>query len=170
MDDLESRLADVEDRLAALESEETTAPPRPAPDDDRFWALDGLRAQIASAGLAGGAVMMAGAVTAPNGQHAEWQYAEPASGFFDEDFSEHVDVLSALAHPVRLQLLQRLLTDGETVADLQATEQFGTTGQIYHHLRQLVAAGWLRQAGGGRYQVPAQRLVPLLTMLMGARR
>jgi hypothetical protein len=45
-----------------------------------------------------------------------------------------------------------------------------TTGQLYHHLRQLVAAGWLRTSLRGRYAVPADRIVPLLALLAAARR
>lgn len=45
----------------------------------------------------------------------------------------------------------------------------GYTGQLHHHLRQLVAAGWLQSAGRGRYRVPAQRVVPLLAIVAAAR-
>ena len=54
--------------------------------------------------------------------------------------------------------------------DDAATEGLGTTGQLHHHLRQLKAAGWLHQTGRGTYEVPARRVVPLLTMIQGARR
>ena len=33
----------------------------------------------------------------------------------------------------------------------------GTTGQAYHHLRQLAAVGWLHSTGRGRYEVPPHR-------------
>ncbi|WP_435827490.1 hypothetical protein [Actinoplanes philippinensis] len=46
----------------------------------------------------------------------------------------------------------------------------GTSGQVYHHLRQLVAAGWLHTIGGGRHEVPAARVIPLLSLLLGTRR
>ncbi|WP_051715621.1 hypothetical protein [Streptomyces bikiniensis] len=45
----------------------------------------------------------------------------------------------------------------------------GTTGQIYHHLRQLTGAGRLHTSGRGRYEVPAARVVPLLMALTAAR-
>lgn len=75
-------------------------------------------------------------------------------------------MLSALAHPVRLQLLHRVLHGGRTVAEL--SEGLGTSGQLYHHLRQLVAEGWLATSGRGVYDVPPARVVPLVTLLATA--
>lgn len=57
-----------------------------------------------------------------------------------------------------------------TAAELGADERFGTSGQLYHHLRQLVAAGWLKSTGRGRYAVPEKRVVPLLVIVLGADR
>jgi hypothetical protein len=41
----------------------------------------------------------------------------------------------------------------------------GTSGQLYHHLRPLLGAGWLCQAARGRYEVPHDRVVPLLVVV-----
>jgi hypothetical protein len=57
-----------------------------------------------------------------------------------------------------------------TVAELRAHERLGTTGQLYHHLRQLVSAGWLRTTARGQYAVPGERVVPLLVALAATRR
>lgn len=57
----------------------------------------------------------------------------------------------------------------DTFWALGEIEGTGTSGQVYHHLRQLVATGWLR-ARGARYEVPAERVVPLLAIVVGARR
>lgn len=54
-------------------------------------------------------------------------------------------------------------------AELAQTEGLGTTGPIYHHLRQLVAAGWLRITTKGQHRSPAEHLVPLV-MVLGASR
>jgi hypothetical protein len=56
------------------------------------------------------------------------------------------------------------------VAELLEPDGLGTTGQIYHHLRQLVSAGWLETTGRGRYQVPPPRFIPLLVVVTAARR
>ncbi len=57
-----------------------------------------------------------------------------------------------------------------TTAALLAEDSLGTTGQLHHHLRQLVAAGWLSVVKRGEYAVPAQRAVPLLVIMLAARR
>ncbi|PWJ53033.1 hypothetical protein SAMN06264364_11550 [Quadrisphaera granulorum] len=72
-----------------------------------------------------------------------------------------------LGSPVRLLLVRvlRSATGSATAAELADDEALGTSGQVYHHVRQLVAAGWLRTAARGRYAVPAERVVPLLVAL-----
>ena len=77
---------------------------------------------------------------------------------------------AALGHPVRLRLLQQVLTGASTVHELTQIDGVGTSGQVYHHLRQLTSAGWLHAVGGGRHEVPVARVVPLLVLLLGAQR
>lgn len=161
----DARLAALEERVTALESGHGRAP-LPAEEEDTFWALNALRARTTEPG----AVMMVGSVQTPKGQEARWQMGAGADELFSSDFAGRAEALSALAHPVRLRIIQRLMADADTVQDLVQTGEFGTSGQIYHHLRQLTSNGWLRTSGGGRYEVPAGRVVPLLTILLGVDR
>lgn len=164
MSDAAERLESLEERVALLESRvPAQAGPAELDYSDTFWALEGLRARIPEPG----GVMMVGSVQTPRGYEARWQMGALADELFDSDFAERAEALSALAHPVRLRIIQQLMTEAETVQDLVGTGEFGTTGQVYHHLRQLTSAGWLHAAGGGRYEVPLARVVPLLTILMG---
>jgi hypothetical protein len=161
------------DRVAALEaavatlmaSREPDATRGEAADPGSFWVLDGLKRRVPAGG-----VVFAGDVPLPTGDRFEWQWARPAGELLEGDWSELVAALAALAHPVRLRLLHRVLTGARTAAELSDDEELGTTGQLYHHLRQLVSAGWLRSSGRGRYAVPGERVVPLLVILMGAQR
>ncbi|WP_433463620.1 ArsR/SmtB family transcription factor [Spirillospora sp. CA-128828] len=161
---LAERVARLEERVAVLEG---TAPGagRPAPDDT-FWALNALKDRVADPG----AVLFTGSVTLPGGEHYEWQQGHTAEDLLQDDWSQAAEALSALAHPVRLFLLREILHGARTTAELAAHERLGTTGQLYHHLRQLVAAGWLRTTGRGQYSVPGERVVPILTVLAAARR
>lgn len=166
---IEERLARIEDRLARLETGATAAPaqrPEPVPDEDRFWALTTLKSLVPEPG----AVLFTGSVTLGPGAHYEWQEARPVGDLVERDWAELAASLSALAHPVRLTLLHEVLAGHHTVGELGEDERFGTSGQLYHHLRQLVAAGWLQSSGRGRYAVPTARVVPLLAILMGADR
>jgi hypothetical protein len=167
--ELDARLTAVEERLDALERRprETREPDRPdAPDAGVFWALDALRARAPEEG----AVVLVGTVGLPDGRRAEWQEGLETAALLDRDWRDSADVLAALGHPVRLALLQRFLAGAATVADITGEDGLGTSGQVYHHLRHLVAAGWLRSTGGGRYEVPVARVVPLLAIVLGGQR
>ncbi len=161
--DIANRLAELEERVAALE-----AGPSPVVtiDDDPYWALTALQERLPDPG----GVVLVGAVGLPDGRRAEWQQGLVTDALLDVDWRESADVLAALGHPVRLALLQRFLAGAGTVADVAGPDGLGSTGQVYHHLRQLVAAGWLRSTGAGRYEVPVARVVPLLAMVMVAQR
>jgi hypothetical protein len=135
-------------------------------DGGVFWALDGLRARTGDPG----AVLFTGIIRLPGGERYEWQQAHPVDQQLADDWSQAAAVLAALAHPVRLLLLHEILLGARTTAELSGHERLGTTGQLYHHLRQLVAAGWLRSTHRGQYAVPPERIVPLLTVLAAARR
>ncbi|OKJ22870.1 ArsR family transcriptional regulator [Streptomyces sp. CB00316] len=181
--ELERRVAELERRLTALERQDRESPRL---GDGDFWALDGLKQQLAGVGEAGadGGVLFTGAVRLPTGESYEWQYGAlagalltgplpegegPADECRPDDASATADSLAALGHPVRLRLLREILGGRRTAAELAALDAVGTTGQIYHHLRQLTGAGWLHTTGRGRYEVPAARVVPLLVVLTAAR-
>ncbi|GAA2684250.1 helix-turn-helix domain-containing protein [Streptomyces lunalinharesii] len=178
--DLEQRVAELERRLAELERavEETgaaAAPPPARPPEQRhpgeaLWALNGLKEQLAGLGAVNGGVLFAGAVRTPAGLRYEWQYGLPTDTVMDGDWSAAAESFAALGQPVRLRLLREILGGRCTAAELTGLDGTGTTGQIYHHLRQLTAAGWLRTAVRGRYEVPVERVVPLLVMLTAAGR
>ncbi|MDQ0795005.1 helix-turn-helix transcriptional regulator [Streptomyces sp. B1I3] len=172
--ELEERVAELERRIAALES----VADRGAPElgDGDFWALDGLKDQLGRVGdaAADGGVLFTGAVRLPAGERYEWQYGALTAGLLGNgedrpDWSEAAEPLAALGHPVRLRLLREILGGRRTAAELAELDETGTTGQIYHHLRLLTAAGWLHAAGRGRYEVPGARVVPLLVVLTAAR-
>ncbi|GAA0476630.1 ArsR/SmtB family transcription factor [Streptomyces stramineus] len=172
--ELEERVAELERRLAALE--EAAGPARPEEradpaDGGDFWALEGFKSRLAEAGPAAGngGVLFTGAVRLPDGAQYDWQFGQLTDAVLAEDWSDTADAFAALGQPVRLRLLREILDGHRTAADLAGLADLGTTGQIYHHLRQLTAAGWLHTVGRGRYEVPAGRVVPLLVMLTAAR-
>ncbi|MEU1788218.1 winged helix-turn-helix domain-containing protein [Streptomyces sparsogenes] len=152
---LERRVAALEERVSRLE-----AAPR-APRDEVFWALEGLRRRLTGSGQ----VLFTGALELPTGEYYEWQQGAVTDGLLDADWSQGAASYAALGHPARLTLLRAALHGTRSAAELQETAGLHTTGQLYHHLKQLTAAGWLQAEGRGHYRVPAGRVVPLLVML-----
>ncbi|GAA1848157.1 MULTISPECIES: helix-turn-helix transcriptional regulator [Pseudonocardia] len=173
MSEIEERLRAVEQAVVELQ-EARRAAARPdavgsadtaVPDDDALWALTGLEARSP------GAVLMAGSVGLPGDEGTvRWQYARPGEVLLDADWPELSATLDALAHPARLAILQHVLGGVHSTAELLEQPSVGTTGQLHHHLRQLVAAGWLASTRRGHYEVPAARVVPLLVTVLAAHR
>jgi hypothetical protein len=164
---LAERLEQLETRVARLETARVSARSGTgAADADTFWALEGLEQRATEPG----AVLFTGTITLPTGEHYVWQQGQGVDELLADDWTQAGAALTALAHPVRLLLLREILTGARTTAELGRHERLGTTGQLYHHLRQLVSAGWLRTTARGQYAVPGERVVPLLVMLAAARR
>lgn len=170
---IEERVAELEQRVAALEGGASPGAGGLVPrgGQDTFWALEGLRDRAPAD--RGGALLYTGFVDLPTGEHYEWQQGHPVDEVLDrhpdQDWTDTAASLAALGHPVRLQLLHAILHGTRTAAALADLEGVGTTGQIYHHLRQLTAAGWLRTTSRGQYAVPPERVVPLLAVLAASR-
>lgn len=178
---LSSRVADLETAAVAgragrvASDDARPADPAPTLDADTFWALEALRARLpgpeADVAVPGGAVVFTGIADTANGR-AEWQYGQTTAALVESDEGTDEIVatqLAALGSPARVRLMRELLLGRDTVADLVALEGFGTTGQVYHHVRTLTAAGWLRSAGRSRFAVPPERVIPLLVILAAAR-
>ncbi|MFI0241675.1 ArsR family transcriptional regulator [Streptomyces sp. NPDC016845] len=170
MTNLERRVAELERRLDALESGHGSGAEAPTVAPGTFWALEGLKEQLAD--VASGGVLFTGAVRLPGpeeGRRYEWQYGAVTDELLASDWTDVAEAFAALGHALRLRLLREVLGGRTSATELAELDDVGTSGQIYHHLRQLTAAGWLRSAGRGRYEVPAGRVVPLLVALTAAR-
>lgn len=161
-EELEKLVGELLDRVARLE--ERLVPRSAEPRETRFWALEALR----SSPGAGGRVVFAGVVDTPAGQRFEWQEEHEPAGLLGAEWASAAGALAALGHPVRLTLLQAVLGGRHTARELGELPGLGTSGQTYHHLRELQAAGWVRQARRNHYVVPGDRVVPLLVALAAA--
>lgn len=160
--DLEARLAAVERQLAELLARPASPASRtPVPEGDEFWVLNELEERHPE-----GAVTFAGSAEVPGGGRVRWQYGRSAETMLGADWTLGAEPLAALGNPVRLTLLQLVLGGVASTAELASQDRMGTTGQVHHHLRTLMSAGWLEQAGRGHYRVPASRVVPLLVILL----
>ena len=123
---MDNRLAELERRVAALESARLDPRQRPASAED--------------------------------------------TDVLETDWTARASTLAALGHPVRLTLLREILNGRTTVSALSEVDGLGTSGQIYHHLRQLTAEGWLHTPSRGVFAVPPTRAVALRAILVALER
>ncbi len=166
---LEERVAELERRVVALERQGPARDREPVLGQDTLWALAGLKGRLVDEESADGQVLYVGSVRLPTDERYEWQRAHDVGALLDADWSDAAESLAALGHPVRARLLREILGGRRAVAELAALEDLGTTGQIYHHLRQLTGTGWLHTTSRGRYEVRPERVVPLLVVLAAAK-
>jgi hypothetical protein len=160
--DLTAQMEALEQRLVRLEAAGPTA--APGLDEDRYWALNGLRARLPGKG----GVLYTGHVGLPSGVQYAWQRQAGTDELLKLDWADLHDVIAALAHPVRLALLRATLGQSRSTQELMALPGMGTTGQLFHHLKTLQQSGWLRSLQRGTYEVPGERVVPLLAILAAA--
>lgn len=165
--ELEDRIVALERAVAALQQRDAardSTASAPVDGDDVFWALTELERRSP------GTVLITGSVEVPEAGPVRWQVGQHGDALLQQDWTEVATTLDALAHPARLSILRLVMTGVRTTADLLQQEPVGTTGQLHHHLRQLVAAGWLTSPRRGHYEVPAPRVVPLLVTVLSATR
>jgi hypothetical protein len=159
---LEQRVEALEQALARFTAPVAASKTSESQEGPALWLLQELRDRYPMA-----AVIFGGTADTGNGPVA-WQWGLPTGQVMEQDWEPAASVLDALSHPVRLRLLQRVLSGTSTTAELAADETLGTTGQLHHHLRALVAAGWLTSTGRGRWSIPAPRVIPLLVVVVAA--
>jgi len=166
-DELSRRLRAVEQRLRRLEG----AAPRPSPaaagSPETDWMLQGLSGRIPARGRArsAGRLGYAGIVRTPAGAHYRWRGEHPVEDLLAADWTECAQPLAALGHRVRLDIMRALINGVNEVSQLQRQPGLGTSGQLYHHLRELQAAGWVRQQERSRYLVVPDRVVATLLLI-----
>ncbi|WP_338888087.1 ArsR/SmtB family transcription factor [Rhodococcus sovatensis] len=143
----EARLAELEARVAELEHGGSDVPAGADPPTGGAVAYQGD-------------VHLHGDVT--------WSIGYSPDAVLELSVARTSGVLAALGHPVRLQIVRRLLRGPANAADLQDVVGLGSTGQVYHHLKALASANVVEQHGRGDYRINAKKVVPLLVSMLAA--
>ncbi len=175
MDKTAARIEKLERRVDVLEARDPTAPStpsssaRPAPVPD-LRQLEELRLRQGDQYVRGemrGAVTYA--VSAKTGdKEVLWAGDHGAPEIWDLEPASLARSLAALGHPARITLVRSLLTGPKTSQDLQEVIGSGSTGQLYHHLNDLISAGVVDQTARSQYQIDRSRIAPLLVILAAA--
>ena len=167
-EELAALVEDLRQRVAALEDGPDSSGRR-----ERGRNLEIVQSMIADipvtdAGvLEHGTAMYAGAGPGPDGLTAlqmvrHWEdivAAEPAA---------IATTMSALGNPQRVRIVQALVDRPASTAEIAERLEEPTSGQLFHHLKDLLAAGLIFQPARGMYAVRPQHVVPLLTVISAA--
>lgn len=170
LSDLTARVTALTERVAALETgrAETDAPSDDLEPGELDTALLQRLQQRSGPGFdsetEGGAVLYAGAATVAGGSYV-WQMERPVPGLLGIDDDLIADTLAAVSSPTRVRLLKAVLRGAREIHALQDALGGVSTGQLYHHLKELTAAGLVVQKGRGRYEVAPQTVVPVLAII-----
>ena len=76
------------------------------------------------------------------------------SDVLDADPDLVAKVFAALASPARITVLRALLGGPRTSQQLRAELDDASVGQLYHHLRELLAVGLITQPARSQYAIP----------------
>lgn len=144
----ERRLAALEERVTALEAGRTLVNHlRERVDDGKFG--------------------YAGSVGFGDREYV-WAKDHVAADVLTADWNLAARTLESLGSPARLALLAALLQAPRSRAELQEALGDTSTGHLYHHLRELQAAGLIAQRRRGEYEIAPQAPVPLLVIVAAA--
>lgn len=165
-DDIARQLAELDARVVAVEKHINENPHRPArrtqaeTGEPDYWVLRELEERYDQP-----VVVFGGTADTPRGT-VQWQYGRMSEHLLNTDPTATAPALEAIAHPIRLTLLLAIINGTTTSAELVKLDQVGTSGQVYHHLSQLSAAGWIKSVKRGQWEVPPAKVVPLLTIIL----
>lgn len=165
---VEARLAELEARVAALEGRANAGhtnsvsltSAQPTTEDSTYWLVDAL---APNEQLSDGSVIFGGNINVGKRTYV-YQWQRPTTFVTDEEWTENLERLSALAHPIRGEILRRLLAAPATAAELVEENIVSSTGTAYHHLSALTHTGWTTKSGG-EYAIRPARVIPLLIII-----
>lgn len=160
IDQISRSLTDLAQRVAALEA---ATPARAQPQSETPVA-EQLVHHLAGRETAGDTLLYAG-VGGWDGQTLAWQVERSWEEIRSGSAEQSASVLTALGNPTRVRIAVELLRRRLTTAELGTRLDQPSSGQLFHHLKELLAAGVIHQPVRGTYAVREQHVIPLLAVL-----
>ncbi len=163
---LDEAVRDLQARVGALEQEPAPrrAKRRAGPDLGLMDALAEHTESPADPGAPAGTVTYAG-VAQLGGEGLGWQMLHSVPDLLALDEGRLARQLAAIASPLRLRILRALAGGPLQTHELQAHLDEPSAGQLYHHLRELLATGLVTQPRRSVYEVPSRAVIPLLVLM-----
>ncbi len=75
------------------------------------------------------------------------------------------DLFAALSNPNRIRIVRELASGSLTTAQLTERLDQPSSGQLFHHLKELLSAGVIHQPARATYAIRRQHVIPLLAAL-----
>jgi DNA-binding HxlR family transcriptional regulator len=173
---IEKRMAELERRVRRIEQGDRavspTAPSRGHQNaPGRLWVTPVLEKRSGppfEGHDARGSIVYAGSVATAGISSILWEVERPLPPMLEATWDTAASVLAALGHPVRLRIIRHLLRGARSSQELLEIEGIGTTGRLYHHLRELELCGLIVSPTRNEYVVPPQKVVPCLVVIAAA--
>lgn len=156
---LEARITAIEEQLAVSGGTETRASAMPA--------LPASDEGIPSTGALQGMFSITGSLLIGE-QRYNMRVQEQAQSFFDAHPEQIAQVIAAVGNPHRVTLLRALYQGPRTALQLQEELAMGSVGQLYHHLKELVATGLVIQSRRSTYSIAPAKMMWISLLLMVA--
>jgi DNA-binding transcriptional ArsR family regulator len=113
----------------------------------------------------GGAIAYGGAIDLGKNRKLMWQAEKPFPALHDLDAANLIRIFSALASEARLTLIRALVHGPKTSTQLQITLGVDSPGQLYHHLKELLAVGIVEQHERSEYSLSPRKVIPFFVIL-----
>ncbi len=160
IDEPTDALAALEERIARLEA---------AADASQVAGQASARAAFPfDLGDGPDAVVAYSGRSARDAEPLAWQMRRTWEDVIDGAGEGTASVLSALASGPRLRIVAELARGPVSTGDLAERLDQPSTGQLFHHLKELLAASVVHQPQRGVYAIRKQHLVPVLVILSAA--
>lgn len=160
--ELERVVRDLVERVATLEGDRSSG--RSPLSSSDLGVVKSLLAELPADDDGAGAVLYAGAGRGPGGPTA-FQMSRPWSELVEVNPTPVAHCMAALGSPQRVGIIQILLQGPATTAQITESLDEPSAGQLFHHLKELLAAGVVYRPSRGSYAIRTQHVVPLLTMI-----
>ena len=96
------------------------------------------------------------------------RYGEAVTRLLNNPDYKVAQILAVLGSEVRLAILRSVLEAPKTASEIVTALGLKTTGQAYHHLRELEQGGYIEQRSGGRYYFGGNGRVYLAALALAA--
>ncbi len=113
---------------------------------------------------AAGSIVYAGAGPWADGTVA-WQIGRRWADIGEAGADAIASLFGALANPHRIRILRELVTGPVTTSELGERLDQPSSGQLFHHLKELLAAGVIYQPERGTYAIRREDVIPILAAL-----